>query len=91
MKKAFGTIIFAMAVVLCTATFSLAEYAAGGPEHFPYFHLGLLVIGALIIFSLKQKYSRMYVGEAVGAMALYTVLMALFTSPVIETIKTMIS
>ncbi len=91
MKKTFGTIIFAAAVVLCTATFGLAEYAAGGAENFPYFQLGLLIIGAMLIFSLKQKYSRMYMGEAIGAMALYTMLMALFTNPVIEAIKTMVS
>ncbi len=91
MKKTFGTIIFAAAVVLCTATFSLAEYAAGGPENFPYFQFGLLIIGALLIFSLKQKYAQMYMGEAVGAMALYTMLIALFTTPVIDAVKTLVS
>ena len=91
MKKAFGTIIVAAAVVLLSATFSLAEYAAGGPENFPYFQLGLLIIGGLLIFSLKQKYAQMYAGEAVGALALYTVLIALFTSPVIDAVKNLVS
>jgi hypothetical protein len=91
MKKTFGTIIFAAVVVLFTATFSVAEYAAGGPENFPYFQFGLLIIGGLLIFSLKQKYAHMYMGEAVGALALYTVLIALFTSPVIDAVKTLVS
>jgi hypothetical protein len=33
----------------------------------------------------------MYMGEAVGAMALYTVLIALFTSPVIDAVKNWVS
>jgi hypothetical protein len=33
----------------------------------------------------------MYTAEAVGVFALYTVLMALFTNPVIETVKTIVS
>jgi hypothetical protein len=32
----------------------------------------------------------MYTGEVVGAFALYTVLIALFTNPVIDTIKIMV-
>ena len=91
MKKTFGTIIFAAAVVLLTATFSVAEYAAGGPENFPYFQFGLLIIGGLLIFSLKQKYAHMYMGEAIGALTLYTMLIALFTTPVIEAVKTLVS
>jgi hypothetical protein len=33
----------------------------------------------------------MYTGEAVGAFALYTVFVALFTSPVIDAIKLIVS
>jgi hypothetical protein len=33
----------------------------------------------------------MYIGEAVGIFALYTILMALFTNPVIDTVKTLVS
>lgn len=32
----------------------------------------------------------MYTGEGVGAFALYTVLIALFTNPVIDVIKTVV-
>jgi FtsH-binding integral membrane protein len=91
MKKTFSTMILAGVVVLLTATFSFAEFAATGVGNFPYFQLGCLIIGGLIIVSLKVKYSRMYLGEAVGAFALYTVLVALFTSPVIDVVKTVVS
>ena len=91
MKKTFGTMIFTAMVVLLTATFGFAEYAAAGVDNFPYFQFGLLIIGAILIFSLKQKYGAMYMGEAVGAMALYTVLIALFTSPVIDAVKNWVS
>jgi len=91
MKKTLGTIIVAAAVILLTATFSFAEYAAAGVTNFPFFQLGCLIIGGLIIVSLKRKYDKMYVGEVVTIFALYTILMALFTNPVIETVKTIVS
>ena len=91
MKKTLGTLMVAAAVVLLTATFSFAEYAAVGTGNFPYFQLGCLIIGGLILVSLKRKYEKMYIGEVVTIFALYTILMALFTNPVIETVKTIVS
>ncbi|HNY50128.1 MAG TPA: hypothetical protein PLV50_03380 [Smithella sp.] len=91
MKKTLGTMIVVAAVVLLTATFSFAEYAAAGATNFPFFQLGCLIVGGLIMVSLKRKYEKMYVGEVVGVFALYTVLMALFTNPVIEAVKTIVS
>jgi hypothetical protein len=90
MKKTLGTMAVAATVVLLTATFSFAEYAAAGMANFPYFQLGSLIVGGLIIISLKNKYERMYTGEVAGAFALYTVLIALFTNPVIDAIKNMV-
>ena len=87
MKKKIGTLMVAAVVVLLTATFSFAEYAMAGGGNFPYFQLGCLIVGGMIIISLKHKYEKMYTGEVVGAFALYTVLIALFTNPVIEGIK----
>jgi FtsH-binding integral membrane protein len=91
MKKTLATTIVAAAVVLLTATFSFAEYAATGVTNFPFFQLGCLIVGGLIMVSLKRKYEKMYVGEVVGVFALYALLMALFTSPVIEAVKTIVS
>ena len=91
MKKSLGTIIVTAAVILLTATFSFAEYAAAGATNFPFFQLGCLIIGGLILVSLKRKYEKMYIGEVVGIFALYTILMALFTNPVIETVKVIVS
>jgi hypothetical protein len=91
MKKTFGTMMVSAAVVLLTATFSFAEYAATGVNEFPYFQLGALIVGGLIIISLKSKFEKMYTSEAVGAFALYAVFIALFTNPVIDTVKTLVS
>ena len=91
MKKTLATTIVAAAVVLLTATFSFAEYAAAGVTNFPFFQLGCLIVGGLIMVSLKRKYEKMYVGEVVGVFALYAVLMALFTNPVIEAVKNVVS
>jgi hypothetical protein len=41
--------------------------------------------------SLKRKYEKMYVSEVVGVFALYTLLMTLFTSPVIDAVKIFVS
>ena len=42
MKKTLGTMIVAAAVILLTATFSFAEFAAAGATNFPYLPTGLL-------------------------------------------------
>lgn len=87
MKKTLSTILVIGFVILMTAGFSFAEYAAGGGDNFPYFHLGCLIIGGLIMISLKQKFQKIYATEIAGAFALYTVYIALFTPPVMEVIK----
>lgn len=91
MKKTFGTMVVAAAVVLLTATFGFAEYAATGATNFPYFQMGLLVVGGLLLIQLKRRFTMMYTTEAVGVFALYTVLMALVTNPVIELVKTIVT
>jgi len=91
MKKTLGTLIVTVAVVLLTATFSFAEYTATGASNFPFFQLGCLIIGGFILVSLKRKYEKLYTAEVVGAFALYTVLMALFTNPVIDLVKNIVS
>ena len=91
MKKTLGTMVVTAAVVLLTATFGFAEYAAAGTTDFPYFQLGCLIIGGLILVSLKKKFEKLYTAEVVGAFALYTILMALFTNPVIEIVKNIVS
>jgi len=91
MKKTLATTVVAAAVVLLTATFSFAEYATAGVTNFPFFQLGCLILGGLIMVSLKRKYEKMYVSEVVGVFALYTLLMTLFTSPIIEVVKNVVS
>jgi FtsH-binding integral membrane protein len=91
MKKTLATTIVAAAVILLTATFSFAEYATAGVANFPFFQLGCLIVGGLTMVSLKRKYEKMYVSEVVGIFALYALLMTLFTSPVIEAVKTFVS
>ncbi|HOK07503.1 MAG TPA: hypothetical protein PK836_09515 [Syntrophales bacterium] len=87
MKKTLSTIIVAGAIVLLTATFGFAELAATGAEEFPYFQLGLLIVGGLIILSMKHRFHRMYTSEAVGAFALYTLYVSLFTNPVMDMVR----
>jgi hypothetical protein len=45
----------------------------------------------MTIISLKQKYQKIYTGELMGVFAMYTILIALFTAPVFNTIKTLVS
>ncbi|HTZ40102.1 MAG TPA: hypothetical protein VMB77_08095 [Syntrophales bacterium] len=90
MKKTLSTLILTAVVVLITATFSFAEYTAAGVGNFPYFHLGALIVGGMIIVSLKQKYQKLYMREAMGSFAMYAALVALFTNPVAQAIKNLI-
>ncbi len=90
MKRVISTLIVALFVVLGTATFGFAEYATAGASNFPYFHLGSLIIGGMLIISLKHKYQGIYMTEAMGSFALYTVLIALFTSPVVDLVKNLV-
>jgi len=87
MKKTLASIALSVFVVLTTATFGFAEFAAAGTSNFPYFQLGALVVGGLIIISLKQRYDKIYLGEAVGSFALYTIMVSLFMAPVFNLIK----
>ena len=91
MKKTLKTLGLAIFVVLGTATFGFAEYAISGVSEFPYFQLGCLIVGGMTIISLKQKYPRFYAGELMGVFAMYTILIALFTAPVFNAIKTLVS
>ena len=91
MKRTIQTIIVAMFVVMITGTFSYALAATAGTGNFPFFHLGCLIIGGLTIVSLKHRYPKMYLSEAVGSFAMYAVLVALFTAPVIEMVRGLVS
>jgi hypothetical protein len=91
MKNIMQTVLLTIFVILATASFSYAEYSAVGGGNFPYFHLGCLIVGGLIILSLKNRYPKLYLSEAIGSFALYTVLVALFTAPVVDALKTMVS
>lgn len=90
MKKYMQTALLVGFIVLTTATFGFAQFSAGPESAFPFFHLGCLMIGGLIIVSLKRKYDKLYLSEAIGSFALYAILVALFTAPVVDAIKTMI-
>jgi len=91
MSKMISTFFLVVFVVLTTASFSFAQFSAGSGNDFPFFHLGCLIVGGMIIVSLKQKYSKLYLSEAIGSFALYAVLVAFFTAPVVDALKNFIS
>ncbi|ESP63065.1 hypothetical protein SMITH_688 [Smithella sp. ME-1] len=91
MKKTIQIALLTIFVTLVTASFSYAQYSVTGGGAFPFFHLGCLIIGGLIIVSLKRKYAKLYLSEAIGSFALYAVLVALFTAPVAEALKALIN
>ena len=91
MKNIVQTTLLTVFVILVTTSFSYAQFSVTGNNSFPFFHMGCLIIGGLILVSLKRKYSKLYMSEAIGSFALYTVLVALFTSPVVDALKTLIN
>jgi hypothetical protein len=90
MKRTFQTLIVTVFVVLITTSFAFAANAITAGGSFPYLNLGLLIMGGLTIISLKYRYQKMYLSEAIGSFALYAVLVGLFTVPVIESIRNII-
>ena len=90
MQRVLKTFLLTVFVVLATASFSYAQFTAVGESAFPFFHLGCLVVGGLIIISLKYRYPRLHLSEAIGSFALYTVLVSLFTPPVVEVLRTFV-
>jgi hypothetical protein len=90
MRKILQTLSLMIFVVLATASFGYAQFTAVADGEFPFFHLGCLVVGGLIIISLKHRYSRLHLSEAIGSFALYAVLVSLFTPPVVEVLKTLV-
>lgn len=91
MKKIAQMFVLISFIILTTATFGFAQFSAAGNTEFPFFHFGCLAIGGLIIVSLKRKHEKLFLSEAIGSFALYTILVALFTAPVVDAIKTLIS
>ena len=91
MKKMIQTMFLTAFVIFATASFCFAEYTVTGDSTFPFFHLGCLIIGGLIIISLKNKYTKLYLSEAIGSFALYAVLVAIFTAPVVDALKNFIN
>lgn len=90
-EKTLSTIAVTIFVFISTTAFGYAEYTSAGMYKYPFFQFGCLIIGGLLIISLKNKFSRLYVSEAVGAFSLYTVMISLFTTPVIDLVAWLIS
>jgi hypothetical protein len=76
--------------VVTTASFTYMESVTSPEGQFPFFHLGCLFIGGLVLVSLKRRYDKIYISEAVGAFALFAILLSLFTSPVAEALRNLI-
>ena len=91
MRRILETLALSVFVVVVTATFGFAEYAVTTVGDFPYFQFGCLIVGGVTIISLRHKYQAMYTRELVAVFCLYTMLIAIFTVPVITAIKTVIS
>ena len=91
MKKTAQASIVALFVIMITAGFAFAAEATAGAGNFPYFHLGCLIIGGLAIISLKLRFEKIYLSEAIASFALYTVFVTLFTAPAINAVKVLLS
>jgi len=90
MGKSVEVWIVVCFVVLTTVSFTYMEFVTSAEGRFPFFHLGCLLVGGLVVVSLKYRYNKIYISEAVGAFALFAVLMSLFTAPVAEALKNLL-
>jgi hypothetical protein len=90
-SKTLATLVTSVVVIILTASFGIAEVVITQINNFPFFQFGCLIVGGLIIVSLKHKFDKLYTSEVIGSFALYTLLVSLFTTPVIDFVKTIVS
>ena len=60
-------------------------------RNFPFVHLIALVIGGIILFIIKRKYQKIRIIELIIIFILYFILVALFTEPVLNMARKLIS
>jgi hypothetical protein len=60
-------------------------------ENFPFIHLMALVVGGIALFMVKRKYQKMRIIELTIIFILYFILVALFTDPVLNLARKLIS
>jgi len=60
-------------------------------ENFPFVHMIALIIGGIILFMVKRRYQKIRIIELIIIFILYFVLVALFTEPVLNLARKLIS
>jgi hypothetical protein len=60
-------------------------------KNFPFIHLIALVVGGIILFMVKRKYQKIRIIELTIIFILYFILVALFTDPVLNLARKLIS
>ena len=60
-------------------------------NNFPFIHLIALVAGGIILFMVKRKYKKIRIIELVMIFILYFILVAIFTEPVKNLARKLIS
>jgi len=60
-------------------------------KNFPFIHLIALVVGGIALFMVKRKYQKMRIIELTIIFILYFILVALFTDPVLNLARKLIS
>ena len=60
-------------------------------KNFPFIHLIALVVGGIILLIVKRKYQKIRIIELIGIFILYFILVALFTEPVLNLVRKLIS
>lgn len=58
---------------------------------FPYVHLFALIAGGFIVFMVNRKYNKMTSTEIILILVLFASLVILFTEPVVNLIKRLLS
>ena len=60
-------------------------------NNFPFIHLTALVVGGIALFMVKRKYQKIRIIELIIIFILYFILVALFTDPVLNLARKLIS
>ena len=71
--------------------FQLCRIQRHRKQQFPVLSTWLFNDRRLDYHFSEKKYNKLYMSEAIGSFALYTLMVSLFTSPVVDALKTLIN
>lgn len=86
-KQRWQSLALAVIVVVAVLQFGYFGYRSAGGDLYLVAQLAAIVFGGLTIISLEHRYRKIGFAGAVISFALFTLLVALYSKPVVESLQ----